>query len=409
MYKTLQVFKNEVIVTITRRSFLLTAFGVPLASFLVLSIVSFLNRAAPAALPVLLTSPTEVIAEGFVDETGLIDQVPSAIPAGVLVHFDTRTAAQSALVSGDISGYYIIPADFLKTGEITSIRTDFSPLTAFDRMELIEGVLNLNLLDGDEQLAALFARPLALERVSLAPVPERDDDNPLTFFIPYSVGLLFYTVILMSASFLLSSMTKEKENRVMEVLLVSVTPRQLLTGKIAGLGLVGIIQTVVWAGTGFTVLRLSGAQFNLAPALQLPPTILLWGVIFFLLGYVVYASLMAGLGALVPNLREASQATFVIILPMILPLLFISLLIEDPGGSLATALSMFPLTAPVAMMTRLATGTVPTWQPVGSALLMAFTAVLVLRLVTQMFEAQVILSGQAFRLRTYFAALLGRQ
>ena len=408
MNKTLLVFKNEIIVTITRRSFLLTALGVPLFSFLILSVVSVLNRNAPDTLTALLNPPVEVIGEGFVDEAGLVKQMPSAVSPDALIRYPSREHAQAALNAGIISGYYEISTDFLTTGDLTNIRADFSPLSAFDQSGLIEWVLQVNVLDGDETLAARFNQPLELERISLSPDLERDEDNPLTFFIPYSVGLIFYTVILMSASFLLSSMTKEKENRVMEILMASITPRQLLTGKVAGLGLVGILQTGLWAGTGYTILRLSGSANNLAAAIQLPPSILLWGLLYFSLGYAVYASLMAGLGALVPNLREASQATFVIILPMILPLFFISVLIEDPGGALATGLSIFPFTAPVAMMTRIATGTVPGWQPVISAILMAFTAVVVLRLVIRMFQAQVILSGQPFRLSTYFAALLGR-
>ncbi len=408
MKKTMLVMKNEVIVTITRRSFLLTALGVPLLSFIILSVVTLLNRQAPDTLTSLLNAPVKTTGEGYVDEAGLIEQIPAVVPTGALLPFQSAAAAQTALRAGEISGYYVIPVDFLTTGEIQSVRADFSPLTAFDQGGWIELALNLNLLHGDESLAARFDRPLDLERLSLAPETERDEDNPLTFFVPYAVGLIFYTVILMSASFLLSSMTKEKENRVMEILMVSLKPRQLLTGKVVGLGIVGLVQTVLWAGTGYIILRITGSEFNLGAALQLPPSILIWGVLFFLSGYALYASLMAGLGALVPNLREASQATFVIILPMILPLMFISVLIEAPGSGLAVALSLFPFTAPVAMMTRLATGTVPFWQPAVSASLMALTAALVIRFVTRMFQAQIILSGQPFRLRTYFAALLGR-
>jgi ABC-2 type transport system permease protein len=408
MNKTLLVMKNEVIVTIARRSFLLTAFGVPILSFIVLSVVSFLNRSAPDTLTGLLVPPVETLGEGFVDETGLIRQIPPTVPAGVLLRFETTAEARTALTAGKISGFYVISRDFLSSGEILNVRDEFSPLSAFDQGGWMEWVLEVNLLNGDEDLAARYNQPLELEKLSLAPEPDRDENNPLTFFIPYSVGLIFYTVILMSASFLLSSMTKEKENRVMEILMVSITPRQLLTGKVVGLGLVGLIQTILWAGTGYTILRITGSEFNLGSAIQLPPSILIWGLLFFLLGYAVYASLMAGLGALVPNLREASQATFVIILPMILPLMFISVLIEDPGAGIAVGLSMFPFTAPVAMMTRLATGTVPVWQPAVSAILLAATAALVLRLVTRMFRAQAILSGQPFQLRTYFAALLGQ-
>jgi ABC-2 type transport system permease protein len=131
-------------------------------------------------------------------------------------------------------------------------------------------------------------------------------------------------------------------------------------------------------------------------------------LIFFLLGYAVYASLMAGLGALVPNLREASQATILVIFPLIIPIFLLSILIEQPNGMLAVILSIFPLTSPVAMMTRLASGEVPFWQIMLAVVFLALTAVFVVRSVARMFRAQTILSGQPFSRKVFFQALLGK-
>ncbi len=243
----------------------------------------------------------------------------------------------------------------------------------------------------------------------LSAAPQRAESNMLTFFLPYAVTMLFYIIILSAASLLLSSVAKEKENRMMEILLVSVTPRQLLTGKIVALGMVGLLQTIVWVGTGRLLLARSGTTFNLPIAFQLPPSFLFWGLIFFLLGYAVYASLMAGLGALVPNLREASQATIVVIFPLIIPIVLLSVLINDPNSTLAVILSLFPLTSPVAMMTRLSAGNVPLWQTTLSAVLLAVTAVMIVRSVARMFRAQTILSGQPFSRKLFFSTLFGRQ
>jgi ABC-2 type transport system permease protein len=131
-------------------------------------------------------------------------------------------------------------------------------------------------------------------------------------------------------------------------------------------------------------------------------------VVFFVLGYAMYASLMAAVGALVPNLREASQATFVVILPMIIPLLLISVLVEQPNGPLAVGMSLFPLTAPVTMMARLAIVEVPLWQLLAAVLLQAATAALIVRSVANLFRAQTLLSGKPFTIRLLFSALAGR-
>lgn len=122
----------------------------------------------------------------------------------------------------------------------------------------------------------------------------------------------------------------------------------------------------------------------------------------------IYASLMAGLGALVPNLREASQATFVVIAPMLIPMLSLSMLIEKPHGTYSTILSIFPLTAPVAMMTRLASGNVPLWQLLLAVGLSFLTAILIIRIVTKFFHAQTLLSGQEFKTSMFVKAMFGK-
>jgi ABC-2 type transport system permease protein len=408
--KLLLVIRHEVITTLRRRSFLFTTFGIPLISALILVGFSLLNRNSPEAVSTIFgpASPAAGASEGYVDESGLIRSLPPSLPQGALKAYPDETEAKAAITAGAIRAYYVIPQDYLQSGEVIYVRPDFNPLSAFEQADRIKEVLQYNLLGGDASLVAKIDQPVRTQVKLLEPDQARDQNNPLAFFLPYAVTMMYYFVILMSSNLLLNSITKEKENRVVEILLSTITPRQLLSGKIVGLGLAGLLQTVVWIGTGYSLLRLSGRSFNLPPDFQLPPSILFWGLIFFLLGYGVYASLMASVGALVPNLREASQATIVVVLPMIIPLMLISILIQDPNGALAIGLSLFPLTAPVAMMTRLAAGTVPAWQVALSALILLVTAVLIMRAVARMFRAQTLLTGQPFELRRLIAALAGR-
>ncbi len=412
MRKVWLVLRNEVINTVTSRSFLLTAFGVPLISTLVLFGASLLNRNAPNAIGEIFGSGGQLSGqekhEGYVDYSGLIRVIPDSVPAGALRAFTDEESAKQAVEGDLISAYYVIPADYLQTGNVIYVRPDFNPLSAFDQTGAMQRVLQVNLLGGNLKLANQIANPLNLQVEVLEPAQQRDEDNPLTFFLPYAVTMIYYVVIIMSSSLLLNSVTKEKENRVVEILMSAVTPRQLLTGKIAGLGLIGLFQTVLWVGTGFLLLRLSGRTFNIPAAFQLPSSFLIWGIIFFLLGYAIYASLMAAVGALVPNLREGSQATFLVIFPMLIPLFTISILIEQPDGPLAIILSLFPLTAPVTMMTRMAATSVPLWQALLAVVILGLTGVFILRAVAGMFRAQTLLSGQPFNLKTLFDALAGR-
>ena len=412
MNKTLIVLRNEIITLITRPQFWLVALGLPILGAAIFAGVGAINRSASASQTVsqVVSSPQEVRPEGYVDLSGIIRQIPAGSPAGKFVAYPNEAMARKALQAGQISAFYIVSPDFIQTGKVTYIRPDFNPLASSSGLSgSFTWLLQVNLAEGNAQFASLVNGPIKVEDVSLATAPQPDQNNALALWTPYIITLLFYMLVIGSASLLLSNVSKEKENRIMEVLLTSASPLQLLTGKILGLGIVGLGQTALWFGTSFVLLNLSGQTFKLPSDIHLPVSFLAWGLVFFVLGYAVYASLMAGVGALAPNLREASQATFVINLPLMVPLfLSSSVFMEAPNGAIATGLSLFPLSAPVAMMARLSAGGVPWWQAPLAAVLLLLTAMLVLRGVAGMFRAQSLLSGQGFKLKAYFRALAGK-
>jgi ABC-2 type transport system permease protein len=413
MSKTWLVLKNEFLTAVTRRSFLLTLILLPLVSFIILLVVSGIQKSTGNTNIDALTTffnpkvETSDLPEGFIDHSGLVKEVPENYQ-DKLMRYDNEEAAKKDVDDGSISAYYVIQKDYMTEGTILYMRPDYNPIGGLENSGAIETLMANALTDGNIELAYRVQDPLNVKEVSLAATPHRDSSNALTFFLPYIVTFLFYIVILTSSSLLLNNISNEKQNRMMEMLMTSVNPRQMLTGKIIALGLVGLLQTVVWSGSGYLMLLFSGRQFALGDAFKLPPSILVWGIIFFILGYAVYASLMAGLGALVPNIREASQTTTIVIIPLIIPLMFISSLIQAPNSPLSVVLSMFPLTSPVSMMTRLAATTVPFWQTALSAVLVALTAVLLVRSAAKMFRAQNLLSGQSINTKTFFSALFGK-
>lgn len=410
MNKILLVLKHEFITTVMRRSFILTLVLIPLASLLVILVISWLQRsegASPISSVVAGQPPTSEV-QGLVDHSGLVRAVPEEWQERLRL-FPDEDAARQALDRGEIAAFFVVNEDYLETGAVDYYRPDFNPLGGFEESSALEDTLNANLLENQPMLLERIRNPIRLETEYLDERPQRDPESGLTFFVPYAVTFLFYFLILSSASLLLNSITTEKQNRVMEILMTSITPMQMLVGKTIALGLVGLLQTIVWGSAGLGLLRLSRSTLNISAAFQLPVTVLLWGLVFFVLGYGVYASLMAGVGALVPNLREGSQATTIVIIPLIVPLMFITPLIQRPDSAISIGLSLFPLTAPVSMMTRLASNTpVPIWQPLLAVLLLLLTGALIIRSVAGMFRAQTLLSGQPFKLKTFFAALLGR-
>jgi ABC-2 type transport system permease protein len=412
MNRTFLVLKNEFTTVLVRRSFWLTLVMVPTLSFLILGLVSYFQKTSgggktPNPVTQLIAPTSGTALEGYVDFSGLILALPPNL-TDRLQKYDNQADAENALQQGKIKAFYIVGKDYLQKGTLTYVRPDFNPLAGMSQADVIEQALAYNLLDGNQALAERIDLPMNLEVVYLSSQPARDPGNLLTFFLPYIVTLLFYFVILETASLMLGSVTSEKQNRMLEILMTSVTPIQLLSGKFIALGLVGLLQTVVWSAAGYAMLQYSRQTFKLATSFQLPPSILAWGVVFFLLGYGIYASLMAGIGALVPNLRESSQATTILMIPMIIPLMLISAIISKPNGLLSVILSLFPLTGPVTMMTRLAAGSVPIWQLILSVLLFTATSGIIIRIAAGLFRAQNLLSGQNFRLSLLFKTLTSR-
>lgn len=409
--KTWLVFNNEFLNAFFRKSYLLTLILIPLTSFIVLLVISGLQKSsgvdASQMINELFIPGNEETMEGFIDQSGLIKTIPADL-ASSLVRFETEEDAKSSITKGEISAYYIIPVDFLEEGDITYVRPDYNPMGGITQSGIINSLIAYNLVDGNVELSYRVQNPLNVKEIDLSNSVQREDSNMLTFFLPYAVTFLFYITILTSSSLLLNSISNEKQNRVLEILMTSVTPMQILTGKIIALGLTGLLQTFIWSAAGLLLLRFSGKAFSLSSAFQLPASILLWGILFFLLGYAVYASLMAGIGALVHNLREASQLTTVVILPMVVPLMLISTLIQTPNSPLAVFLSIFPLTSPVSMMTRLAASNVPFWQSALALVLLLGTAYLFIRASAGLFRAQNLLSGKSVTTKDFVKALAGK-
>jgi ABC-2 type transport system permease protein len=424
MNKTLQVLRYELATTLSRRSFLLVAVGVPLLAILIAAAAALLGDPAPegSGAPA-ATESSQLAVEGYVDYSGLITTLPPDIPPGHLLAYADEQQAKQALDAGEITRYYLIPADFIATGQVFYIYPETTPLIADGQDWLILRTLLVNLMGGDLALANRIWNPMNQQVTDLGAGPAGEggadncsqpgmgcQSNLLIRYLPAIMAVLFYVFLLTASNMLLRNVGSEKENRTIEVLLLSVTPRQMLVGKIVGLGIASLLQTVLWVGTFFGLLTLGGSALSLPDAFTIPLSILAWSLVFFVLGFAIYASLMAGAGALVPRLKEANQASFIAMAPLMAGYLvgLLAPLADLADGALPTALSLFPLTAPIVMMMRLTAGTVPLWQLLLSAGLMALSAYAIVQAVAAMFRAQNLLSGQSFSVRRFFSALFAQ-
>ena len=409
MNKAWLVMRNEIVTQVTRRSWLLVTFGLPLVIAVVFFVPSLLRGGSPAPAASTPASTPECcpgVVEGYVDQSGLVKVIPEDV-RGRLRPYADEASARKALQAQEIAAYYVVPRDYLEKGDFIYISPNPNVFSIEGQSAVMRWTLLVNLLDGDTRLARQVSNPMDMQVRALTTSVEREVGIGWTYWVPYATAMVLYITIIMASSLLRSSMGDERKNRVLEILMASVNPQQILGGKIVALAIVGLMQTAVWAGTGYALLRLAGGTMNLPAGAQIPLAVVFWTLVFFLLGYAVYASLLAGLGALTgPNVPGSSTADFVVIWPLIIPLFFMSFLIQYPNGALAVILSLFPLTAPIAMLTRMAAGGVPWWQPPLAATLMAVSSALVLRAVAGLFRAQILLSGQTFTVKRFLRLLV---
>ncbi|HZJ02994.1 MAG TPA: ABC transporter permease, partial [Thermoleophilia bacterium] len=305
---------------------------------------------------------------------------------------------------------------YLATGEATLVQDDFSPLSAGSAGPLFEYVMNYALL-GDAAEAAAAVEPIGDTRLQLVSSPGETTDGSapdsgnaegtqssaadpsfaaIADMVPLGVLFILFFVITTSSSYLLQSVSAEKENRTAEVLLVTVKPRELMLGKVLGLGAVALMQIGIWIAGSLLVLYQYAGIPDLA-AVGLSAGLIGWLLAFLALGYVAYGALVAALGAMVPSQREGTQLLFVVLFPLILPVWFNYALTADPNGWLSVALSLFPLSAPVAMITRLAAGAVPLWQPLAALVGLALIAYFFVLIGARLFRSDTLLSTQAMR------------
>jgi ABC-2 type transport system permease protein len=411
------VLKHEVAITVSRASFWLMTFLMP-AMLLAVQTYGAVqdsgletdNGRAEETEETSATSDTFMI--GLVDEAELTTKIPPDFPSDLFLPFADESSARAALEADEIEQYVHIPADYVLTGEINIYDKDFQILSGGENTGVAFGsakewmlryLINLN-LTGDAQLVNALQNPtpgIYAERHVLNPPVETDQDvQAMAQVVASVIPYVFYFVFLIGSSYLMRSVVDEKENRTVEVLLLSLNPRELMLGKILGLSVVTLLQLVIWLGGGMLSLNRGSALLNLS-SYTFPPSFIVWGLLFLPLGFLLYASFMAAAGAIAPTAREGNQVMWLLILPLMPTLMFGSTFVEEPDSLLTLILSLFPFSAPSAMLTRLAVGEVPFWQIFVSLAGLAITTYLAVTLSARFFKAGNLLSNAAFNWRRF--------
>ena len=391
MNKMLLIFRHEFLHTIKRTGFIIMTLIVPLAAILAIGIGQLISASAE--------SPTvETTTIGYVDEIGGFDQYTTQGNIE-LIHFNTQDDATAALINDDVAEYFVIPSDYTSTRVINRYTLEKEIETPPTTKTAIKNFLTSNLLAGKvpPDTVNLIEAPLNLvvTRLTETGAVAMEQGGFGNVIIPGIFSLLLALSLMFSSSYLVQGMGEEKESRLIEVLLSSVSTRQLLIGKVLGLGVAGLVQVVVWLASAPLLLNLASSTFGgFISTIQIPANFLVLGIVYFILGYLLFAALSVGIGAISPNAREGQQISMIYTLLAFVPLWLLSLLFIFPNSPIWVVLTIFPVTAPVATMLRLGVSDIAAWELAASIAVMVLSIIVVLLLAIKVFRIYLLMYGK---------------
>ena len=403
MDKTLLIFRHEFLHTIKRTGFIILALALPILALLAIGVFQLVSGIAKPPV-------AEVTTIGYVDESGGFQQYTSQGNI-TLVRFDTPDDATKALVKGDIKEYFVIPPDYISTGIISRYTTRKELIPPSATTTAIKNFLSSNLLAGKVPTTTLarIETPLNLVTITLTAsgtvAPEQGGFG--NFIIPGVFSILLALAIIFSSTYLLQGLGEEKENRLIEILLSSVSTRQLITGKVLGIGAAGLAQVVVWVVSIPFLLNLASSSIGgFISTMQIPTYFLVLGVAYFILGYLLFAVLSAGVAAISTTVREGQGLASIFTLFAIAPFWFFSLLLAFPNSPIWVVFSIFPFSAPVLVMLRLGMTGVPAWQLAVSIAVLVLSIVGGLLLAAKLLRTYILMYGKRPNLGEIFRNLM---
>jgi len=396
---------REIRERVRSRGFWLTTVGTPLLLMALWGISSMLVGPIDRPLEELVEVEELEWVVGYVDEAGLIESIPYPAPADSFRQFATREAASSALAAGEIGAYYVIPPGY---GQDPGVQrySERIPAAAADT-RWFNWILVKNLFpEGDFRRTAQLRWPFNSPNPVLVSVSEQKAVNgDAATLLPLVVALAVVAPLISSGSYLMEGLSDEKRGRVLEILVSSTQTNRIFWGKLLGIGAVTALQYVVWVGVALVLAR-SSSLIQGPSGLELSVGEIGAVAIFIAGGYLLYAGLLAGVGALTPENQNNRAWVILLTLPLFLPVLLWGLIARDPNGSVAVFLSLFPLSSPAAMTMRIAATSPPIWQIAASTALLVGAGLGLVVIVARVFRASILLGGETLSAGRWARAVL---
>jgi len=397
MNKIWLVIKHEYLRHVGKKRFILAVLSLPFFIFVIIGVGMLTAFISIDNTPV-----------GYVDYSGILDQSKQIAEQKTsifdkpleLLPFSDEQVAEVALKDGEIQAYYVLNEKYLETGEGKLIAVEAPGEEVSNQFFKF---LKRNLLSSiDPLIAERIIEGADIEIRASDDERTVSNENFLVVVLPFLAGFLFLIAVNISGGYLLQAVVEEKENRTMEIVVTSVSPTQLMTGKVIGNLSVGLTQLIIWIIFGVIGVGFVMNAFPNLRSTQIDANFLLIVVMTFIPAFVMISAMMAALGATTTDLKEAQQVSGLFTLPIAIPFWFIGLLMENPNSPFSIFLSIFPFTAPISLPLRIAFSNVPFWQSSLTIALLVALAIFSLWLAGRAFRLGMLRYGKKLSLKELF-------
>ena len=307
---------------------------------------------------------------------------------------------KKAVLDEEIDGFLVIPAGIVDSGQVQYYSGNVSNI---DFNRLLRNTVNEIIIDRrikvsgiDPDLIKALTGRFEMQTIKLQEGKEEKEAGFLQeYFSTLAFVMILYLTILLYGATIMRGVLEEKNSRVIEIMLSSANSFQLMMGKIIGLGSVGLTQYIIWSLAGF-LLTVYGSVMAGRPLdyLAFDPLIFVYFILFFLLGYFLFATIYAGFGAISNTDQEAQQASFPVVMLLIIPLVLMTFVVKNPDSTVSVIMSMIPFFAPILMFTRINIANPSLAEVWGSILLLIATILLLVWIVSKVYRIGILSYGK---------------
>jgi ABC-2 type transport system permease protein len=394
MNKFLRVMWHEYTRHVWNKRFLFGLLSIPILIVVIMAISIIASLMSANNAPI-----------GYVDQSGLFSD-PKPLPPSEdpftkpvkIIPFSSPADAQAALGDEKIQAFYVIMPDYNESSNTKLFYLNKAPDSQIQ--DQFFTFLKTNLIASEpDAISTRLNKGTTFIAVSADGKREMGQDEWFNILIPLFAGIMFMMVIMSSGGYLMQAVVEEKENRTMEIVVTSVSPGQLMSGKIVGDMAIGLTQMAFWTLFVALGLLIGRNYVDWIRQIRIGSDMLFILLASILPSFVMIAAIMAAIGATVTETREAQQITGLFSLPIMIPYWFTFSFMTDPNGPIAVGLSYFPLTAPVALLLRVGFSQIPTGQLVSIIGLLLLCAVTAIWLAARAFRLGMLSYGKRISLR----------